>query len=155
MRILVVAVGTRMPPWVVDGFEEYRARMPRECRLDLVEVRPEKRGASGVEQALEREGRRIQAALPARALRLVLDERGTSLDTRAFAGRLARWLASGREPAFIIGGADGIAAPLKASADETLALSAMTLPHGLARVLLAEQIYRAHTLLSGHPYHRE
>jgi 23S rRNA (pseudouridine1915-N3)-methyltransferase len=155
MRLLVVAVGVRMPQWVAAGFDEYRERMPREARIELIEVKPEKRSAGMTAQrALERESERIQAALPETCLRIVLDERGRSFASTEFSRELARWRASGRDLAFLIGGADGLSAAIKASAQATLSLSAMTLPHGLARVVLAEQLYRAHTILSGHPYHR-
>jgi len=155
VRIVIAAVGGRMPAWVDAGFAEYAGRMPRELRVELVEIRPERRGAStSAAQVLSREAERIEAALPPRALRVVLDERGRALDTLALARSLGEWKASGRDVGCVIGGADGILPALKASADLLLALSAMTLPHGLARVVLAEQLYRAHTVLSGHPYHR-
>jgi 23S rRNA (pseudouridine1915-N3)-methyltransferase len=155
MRVLVVAVGVRMPQWVAAGFDEYCARMPREARIELIEIKPEKRSAGMTAQrALERESERIQAAVPGTCLRIILDERGRALASSEFAQALARWRASGRDIAFLIGGADGLSAAIKASAEATLSLSAMTLPHALARVVLAEQLYRAHTILSGHPYHR-
>ena len=155
MRFLVVAVGVRMPQWVVDGFDYYRARMPRDARIELVEVKPEKRSAGmSTERIVERESQRIEAALPPGCLRLALDERGRSFDSAGFARQLARWRESGRDLAFLIGGPDGLSEALKASAVMLLSLSPLTLPHGLARVVLAEQLYRAHTLLTGHPYHR-
>jgi 23S rRNA (pseudouridine1915-N3)-methyltransferase len=155
VRIVIAAVGARLPDWIDAGYAEYATRMPRELRVELVEIRPERRGAStSAAQVLSREAARIEAALPARCLRVVLDERGRPLDTVALSRRLADWMGSGRDVGCVIGGADGIAPELKESADLLLALSAMTLPHGLARVVLAEQLYRAHTLLCGHPYHR-
>jgi 23S rRNA (pseudouridine1915-N3)-methyltransferase len=155
MRALVVAVGTRMPQWVVEAFDDYRARMPREFRMELVEVKAEKRtGALTAERAMALECQRIRAAL-ARGCRVVaLDERGRSLSSEQFAAELDRWRGDGDDVAFLIGGADGLAPELKSSAAMLLSLSRMTLPHGLARVMLAEQIYRAHTILTGHPYHR-
>jgi 23S rRNA (pseudouridine1915-N3)-methyltransferase len=155
MRILVVAVGIRMPAWVAAGFDDYCARMPRDARIELKEVKPEKRSTGmPVERALERESERIAAALPQGCLRLALDERGRSFDSAGFARQLADWRASGRDLAFVIGGADGLSAVIKESAAMLLSLSPLTLPHGLARVVLAEQLYRAHTILVAHPYHR-
>jgi 23S rRNA (pseudouridine1915-N3)-methyltransferase len=154
MRALVVAVGTRMPQWVVDAFEDYRARMPREFKVDLVEVKAERRtGALTAERAMALEWQRIRAVLPRGCRVVALDERGRALTSEQFALEFDRWRGEG-DVAFLIGGADGLAPELKSSAAMLLSLSRMTLPHGMARVMLAEQIYRAHTILSGHPYHR-
>ena len=148
-----------MPAWIRAGFEEYAQRMPREARIELVEVRPEPRpagaGTRAAERALEAERRRIVAALPKSCSRVVLDERGEGLTTRALAARMGAWRERGRDVAFIVGGADGTAAALKEEADLLWSLSALTLPHQLVRVVLAEQLYRAAMLLAGHPYHRE
>jgi len=155
MKLLVIAVGNKMPRWVNEAFEEYAKRMPRDLRIDLVEVRPEPRasGKSTV-QLLEAEAGRLSRAVPRGAARVALDERGREFTT----AELARWLAAqrqgGRDIAFLIGGADGLA-PAAKNAGQVLRLSAMTLPHGLARVLLAEQLYRAVAILTHHPYHRE
>jgi 23S rRNA (pseudouridine1915-N3)-methyltransferase len=155
MKLLVIAVGNKMPRWVNEAFEEYAKRMPRDLRIDLVEVRPEPRasGKSTV-QLLEAEAGRLSRAVPRGAARVALDERGREFTT----AELARWLAAqrqgGRDIAFLIGGADGLA-PAAKNAEQVLRLSAMTLPHGLARVLLAEQLYRAVAILTHHPYHRE
>lgn len=155
MRQLVVAVGTRMPAWVVAGFEQYAARLPRERRIELIEIKPEPRGAGRAPaQVLERERVRIEAALPNGCVRIILDQRGRQADSAELSRQWADWQARGRDLAFVIGGADGLAEPLKAGADARLALSRLTLPHGLVRVLLAEQLYRAYTICSGHPYHR-
>ncbi|MBI3937643.1 MAG: 23S rRNA (pseudouridine(1915)-N(3))-methyltransferase RlmH [Betaproteobacteria bacterium] len=159
MKFVIVAVGHRMPAWIDAGFNEYAQRMPRETRIDLAQIKPEGRGgrvgARPVAQLLEAESGRIRAALPAGCCLVVLDERGAQLTTAQLAQRVARWKHEGRDVAFVIGGADGIAPELKRSADLSLALSSFTLPHGLARVVLAEQLYRAVSLLAGHPYHRE
>lgn len=146
-----------MPHWVGAGFEEYARRMPHEARITLVEVKPQRRGAGagGIPQALEMERRRIAAALPKGCYKVVLDERGEELTTRELSGRMAAWRQSGRDVGFIIGGADGTAAALRSEADLLWSLSALTLPHQLVRILLAEQLYRAASLLGGHPYHRE
>jgi 23S rRNA (pseudouridine1915-N3)-methyltransferase len=152
----VVAVGQRQPDWVNAGFAEYAKRMPRELPLELVEIKPEPRSTGKtVEAMMAAEARRIEAALPARCRRVVLDERGEALDTRALARRLCAWRSVGDDVALLIGGPDGLAPALKASADETLRLSSLTLPHGLARVVLAEALYRAWSLDAGHPYHRD
>lgn len=144
-----------MPSWVSAGFDEFARRMPRELPLQLVEVKAEPRSSGKTAAALmAAEAARIEAALPPRCRRVVLDERGRDLSTRALAARLAAWQEDGRDVALIIGGADGLAPELKASADESLRLSSLTLPHALVRPLLAEALYRAHTVLQGHPYHR-
>ena len=159
MRIRVVAVGHRQPAWVDAAFDEYARRMPAEARLELValkpEPRPESAGEAAVERVLEREARRIAAAIPTGITRVVLDERGRAVTTRELASLLEGWLGAGRDLGMIIGSADGLHPSVKAGADVLLSLSALTLPHGLVRVLLAEQLYRAASLLRGHPYHRD
>lgn len=156
MKLLVVAVGTRMPRWADEGFEEFARRMPREAALSLTEIRPEPRtGGKPVEALLAAERSRIEQALPARVRLVALDERGETLTTRELAARLEQWLAAGSDVAFAIGGPDGLAPEIKARADATLRLSSLTLPHALARVVLAEALYRAMSLLKHHPYHRE
>ena len=145
-----------MPRWVDEAFAEYAKRMPKACNLELIEVRPEPRSAGRtVAQLLAAEGKRIERALPRGCRRVALDERGREFTSTA----LARWLDAqrqdGRDIAFIIGGADGLAPAVTSSAEIPLRLSAMTLPHGLARVLLAEQLYRALSIIGGHPYHRD
>ena len=156
MKLVIVAVGTRMPAWVSAGFDDYARRMPREAPLTLVEVKAEPRTTGKpVATLMAQEASRIEAALPARALRVVLDEHGADLDTATLARRLDGWLADGRDVAFIVGGPDGLAPAIKASADATLRLSSLTLPHALVRPLLAEALYRAVSLLKNHPYHRE
>jgi 23S rRNA (pseudouridine1915-N3)-methyltransferase len=144
-----------MPRWVDEAFDEYATRMPRGLRIELVEIRAVPRSAGKTtEQLLEAEAVRIERALPQGADRVALDERGREFGTVAFSRWLDALRRDGREPAFVIGGADGLAGRIKSSANLLLRLSAMTLPHGLARVLLAEQLYRAASILGGHPYHR-
>lgn len=156
MRLWLVTVGHKMPDWITTGFNEYAKRMPREARIELVEIKPEPRTTGkNVAQVMEAEAQRILATLPQDALRIALDERGTHLTTRQMSQQMQDWLRGGRDVAFIIGGADGLHESVKSSAQQLLALSAMTLPHGLVRILLAEQLYRAHSLLHNHPYHRE
>lgn len=159
MKFLVFAVGNKMPEWVEAGFEEYARRMPREAAIELLEIKPEKRAekrgkGKKVEQLLAAEGARILAALPPRCRIVAMDERGRQWTTAKLADSITGWMRNGGDTAFIVGGADGLDASIKNSADEVLALSALTLPHGLARVLLAEQLYRAVSLIKGHPYHR-
>ncbi len=144
-----------MPEWVKAGFEEYARRMPREARLALTEIKPEVRGAQDVERVQRAEHKRIAAALPAGCFKVVLDERGRSFPTRQLADIMARWQQQGRDIAFVIGGADGTASALRKEADLLWSLSPLTLPHALVRVVLAEQLYRAVSILKNHPYHRE
>jgi 23S rRNA (pseudouridine1915-N3)-methyltransferase len=158
LKLVVLAVGQRMPAWVDAGFEEYARRMPRESPLKLIEIRAEPRAeheAGNAERAVEAEARRIDSAVPKGALRVVLDERGRTCTTRELAQRMAAWQMEGRDVAFIIGGADGLSPAIKRDAHVMWSLTPLTLPHGLARIVVAEQLYRAHTILKNHPYHRE
>lgn len=156
MKLLILAVGHKMPAWVNEGFAEYAKRMPREARIELVEIKPEKRdGGKTREQVHEAERRRIEAALPADCVRVVLDERGKDWSTLELAEELKDWMRGGRDVAFVIGGADGLHPEVKSQANRLWSLSRLTLPHGLVRVVLAEQLYRAVTVIQNHPYHRE
>ena len=156
MDLIIAAVGTRMPDWVDAAFAEYQKRMPREARIKLLELKPEKRdGGKTAQQVMNAEAARIDAALPKDCYRIVLDEHGKQWTSVALADALQAWLASGRDIALIIGGADGLAAEIKARADQCWSLSPLTLPHALVRVVLAEQLYRAVSILQHHPYHRE
>lgn len=159
MRFVIVAVGHRQPPWVDTAVTDYIGRLPREAAVTLIELRPDPRPDNAGEQAiarlLEREASRIATAIPRSAAVVALDEAGTAMTTRAFATQIDRWRGDARDVAFVIGSADGLDATLKRNADRLLSLSPMTLPHGLARVMLAEQLYRAHSLSAGHPYHRD
>jgi 23S rRNA (pseudouridine1915-N3)-methyltransferase len=156
VKLLIIAVGSNMPPWVDTVVADYVKRMGRALPLELVEIRAQARARGApAARAQEQEAARIRAALPRQARMIVLDEHGTELTTRELALRLERWMQDGRDVAFIIGGADGLDRGLKTAAGETLRLSALTLPHALVRVLLAEQLYRAMSLLKNHPYHRE
>jgi 23S rRNA (pseudouridine1915-N3)-methyltransferase len=154
MKFLVVAVGHRMPAWVNAGFAEYAGRMPRDARIELIAIKPVARGGP-VQSMLEAEGKRILAALPANCVRVALDERGAPLGTMDLVRRIERWRQAGRDVAFIVGGADGLSGSVKKCTDLAWSLSPLTLPHGLARVVLAEQLYRAVSILHNHPYHRE
>ena len=158
MKFSIVAVGHKMPAWIDAGFNAYAQRMPRASRIELIEIKPAGRsgaGAGPVEQWLAAEAGRIRAALPKHCFKGVLDARGKPATTVDIARRIERWRQDGRDVAFVIGGADGTARALQQGADLLLSLSALTLPHGLCRVLLAEQLYRAVSLLANHPYHRE
>jgi len=156
VKLLIVAVGTRMPDWVAAGFDDYAKRMPRETALELVEVKAEPRTTGKTVPAMMAlEAARIEAALPPRCRRVILDERGRDTSTRLLAERLEFWLGEGEDVAFIIGGPDGLDPAIKASAQETLRLSSLTLPHAMVRPLLAEALYRAWSVTRNHPYHRE
>ncbi|MBT9459149.1 MAG: 23S rRNA (pseudouridine(1915)-N(3))-methyltransferase RlmH [Burkholderiaceae bacterium] len=155
MRLLLVAVGQRQPAWADTAYEDYAKRFPPEMRLELKAVKAETRGSRSAEQLMAAEAQRIEAALPRGVRRVILDERGDRLTSVQLAARMKIWMGDGRDVALLIGGPDGLAAPLKATADETLRLSDLTLPHAFARVLLAEGLYRAWTVMTGHPYHRE
>jgi len=156
VKLLIVAVGTRMPDWVSAGFDDYAKRMPRETALELVEVKAEPRTTGKTVAAMmAAEAARIEAALPARCRRVILDERGRDTTTRVLAERLEFWLGEGEDVAFIVGGPDGLDPAIKASAQETLRLSSLTLPHAMVRPLLAEALYRAWSVTRNHPYHRE
>lgn len=155
MKLRVVALGHRMPAWVSAGWDDYTRRLPREFMLDLIALKPESRDrGKPIGSLLAAEALRIAAACTGSRV-VALDERGHAWSTREFAARLARWRDDARSVAFVIGSADGLADSVKRDADAVFSLSALTLPHGLARVLLAEQLYRASCLLAGHPYHRE
>jgi 23S rRNA (pseudouridine1915-N3)-methyltransferase len=156
VRVSILSVGHKMPAWIQDGFQEYVKRMPPEIRVELTELKPEERGAGrSTDRAKTLEGERILAALPAGATLLALDERGKAVSTQGLSVMLSGWMRDGSHPAFVIGGADGLSDAVRNRADKIVSLSALTLPHGLARVLLAEQLYRAWSILARHPYHRE
>lgn len=155
MKIHIIAVGQRMPDWVQQGWQEYARRMPVECSLDIHEIKAEPRTSGKTPaQMMQAEARRIIAAIPAQAHCIALDERGQDLSTVKLSQRLQDWRDHHKDIAILIGGPDGLDAELKKSCREMLRLSSLTLPHPMVRVLLAEQLYRAWTILSGHPYHR-
>jgi 23S rRNA (pseudouridine1915-N3)-methyltransferase len=155
MKLLLVAVGQRQPAWADEAYAEFEKRFPPEMRLVLKAVKAEPRGAKTAEQLMAAEAARIEAALPKGVRRVVLDERGERVTTLQLAARMKTWLHDGRDVALLVGGPDGLDVSLKASADETLRLSELTLPHAFVRVLLAEALYRAWTVTTNHPYHRE
>ncbi|WP_028104712.1 23S rRNA (pseudouridine(1915)-N(3))-methyltransferase RlmH [Pseudoduganella violaceinigra] len=155
MQLIIAAVGHKMPAWIESGFTEYVKRMPPELRIVLKEIKPVERSGSktaATAMALERE--RIEAALPKSVRIIALDERGKDLTSVGLSQQLETWQQDGRDTAFLIGGADGLDPGLKAKAEGMLRLSSLTLPHGMVRVMLAEQLYRAWTITQNHPYHR-
>jgi len=156
MRVTILSVGHKMPAWIQEGFHEYVRRMPPEIRVEMLELKPEERGAGkSAEKAKEIEGERLIAAVPSGATLLALDEKGRSVTTQGLSVMLSEWMRDAVHPVFAIGGADGLSAAVKERADKLVSLSALTLPHALVRVVLAEQLYRAWSILARHPYHRE
>jgi 23S rRNA (pseudouridine1915-N3)-methyltransferase len=155
VKLLLVAVGQRQPVWADTAYDDFAKRFPPEMRLELKAVKAETRGSKTPEQLMAAEAARLSAALPKGVRRVMLDERGTRLTTVQLSERMKAWMGDGRDVAFIVGGPDGLDAALKQSADETLRLSDLTLPHAFVRVWLAEALYRAWTVMVNHPYHRE
>lgn len=155
MQLVIAAVGHKMPAWIEAGFAEYAKRMPPECRLQLKEIKPVDRGGSRTaETVMAQERTRIEAAIPKGSRIVALDERGKDITTVQLANYLTQWQQDGRDVTFVIGGADGLDAQFKAGADLLVRISSLTLPHGMVRVLLAEQLYRAWSITQNHPYHR-
>jgi 23S rRNA (pseudouridine1915-N3)-methyltransferase len=155
MQLIIAAVGHKMPAWIEDGFGEYAKRMPPDCRIHLREIKPvERSGSKTAETAMALERAKIEAVLPKGARLIALDERGKDVTTMQLSQLLTQWQQDGRDVAFIIGGADGLDPELKSRADYLLRISSLTLPHGMVRVLLAEQLYRAWSITQNHPYHR-
>jgi 23S rRNA (pseudouridine1915-N3)-methyltransferase len=155
MKLLVLAVGQRQPAWADAAWADFAKRFPPEMRLELKALKAEPRSGRSAAQCMAAEAQRIDAACPKGVRRVVLDEHGSSVSTQQLADRLSAWRGEGRDVALLIGGPDGLDPSLKVGADETLRLSDLTLPHAFVRVLVAEALYRAWTLLQGHPYHRE
>ena len=155
MRLVVAAIGQRQPAWADAAWDDFAKRFPADCRLELKALKAEPRPGKSAAQCMAAEAQRLEAALPKGARRVILDERGSRLTTAQLSERLQFWRGDGRDVALLIGGPDGLDPALKATADETLRLSDLTLPHAFARVLLAEALYRAWSVVQGHPYHRE
>ncbi len=156
MRLLLASVGQKPPTWAEAAYDDFAKRFPPELRLELKAVKAEPRTTGKTApQLMAAEAQRLEAAIPKGARRVVLDERGTRLTTVQLAERLRFWLGDGRDVALLVGGPDGLDPALKATADETLRLSDLTLPHAFVRVLLAEALYRAWSVTTNHPYHRE
>jgi 23S rRNA (pseudouridine1915-N3)-methyltransferase len=155
VRLVVAAIGQRQPTWADAAWDDFAKRFPADCRLELKALKAEPRAGKAAPQCMAAEAQRLEAALPKGVRRVILDERGSRLTTAQLAERLQFWRGDGRDVALLIGGPDGLDPALKATADETLRLSDLTLPHAFARVLLAEALYRAWSVVQGHPYHRE
>jgi 23S rRNA (pseudouridine1915-N3)-methyltransferase len=155
MKLLVVAVGQRVPDWAQTAWDDYAKRFPPELKLELRAVKTEPRGSKALETIYAAERERIEAAIAKGMRVVVLDERGTALTTKALAARLSTWQLEGDDVALVIGGPDGLDPALRAAAHERIRLSDLTLPHAMVRVLLVEQLYRAWSVNAGHPYHRE
>ncbi len=155
MKLVIIAVGQRVPDWAQSAWDDYAKRFPPELKVELKAVKTEPRGSKTLDTLLAAERERIEAALPKNARVVALDERGTTLSTKALALRLTDWQLGGDDVALVIGGPDGLQPAFRQAAHERIRLSDLTLPHAMARVLLIEQLYRAWSVNAGHPYHRE
>lgn len=155
MKINLLAVGQKMPSWVEQGYQEYAHRMPAEAKLELKEIAPGKRGKNAdIKRIIQDEGDRIKAAIPKNNRIVVLDVKGKTWSTEQLAGRMGDWMQSGQDVSLLVGGPEGLSEDIRGLADERWSLSALTFPHPLVRVILAEQLYRAWSVLRNHPYHR-
>ena len=155
MKLLIVAVGQRVPDWAQTAWDDYVKRFPPELKVELKAVKTEPRGSKSLETVYAAERVRIEAAIPRGARIVALDERGTSLTTVALADKLKAWQLGADDVALVIGGPDGLDPGFRQAAQERIRLSDLTLPHAMVRVLLIEQLYRAWSINAGHPYHRE
>ena len=156
MKLLVIAVGQRVPDWAQTAWADYAKRFPPALRLELKAIKTEPRsGGKTTEQIMTAERQRIEAAIPPGTHVVALDERGSALTTAALAAKLSQWQGQGGDVALLIGGPDGLHPALRQAAHERIRLSDLTLPHAMVRVLLVEQLYRAWSINAGHPYHRD
>lgn len=155
MRLVIVAVGQRVPDWAQTAWDDYAKRFPFEIKVELKAVKTEPRASKSLETIYAAERVRIEAAIPKGCRIVALDERGTALTTMALAGKLKDWQLSGDDVALVIGGPDGLDPAFRQAAHERIRLSDLTLPHAMVRVLLIEQLYRAWSINANHPYHRE
>ena len=155
MRLVIVAVGQRVPDWAQTAWDDYAKRFPFEIKVELKAVKTEPRASKSLETIYAAERVRIEAAIPKGCRIVALDERGTALTTMALAGKLKDWQLSGDDVALVIGGPDGLDPTFRQAAHERIRLSDLTLPHAMVRVLLIEQLYRAWSINANHPYHRE
>ena len=155
MQIHLIAVGSKMPAWVTQGYQEFARRMPAECRLNLIEIAAGKRGKNAdVVRLTQEEGEKMLAAIPKGAYVIAMEVGGKDWSTEQLSGQLDNWLHGGCDVVLLVGGPEGLAPACRARADQLWSLSPLTFPHPLVRVVLAEQLYRAWSLLKGHPYHR-
>jgi 23S rRNA (pseudouridine1915-N3)-methyltransferase len=155
VRLLIVAVGQRVPDWAQTAWDDYAKRFPFELKVELKAVKTEPRASKSLDTLYAAERGRIEAAIPKGFRIVALDERGTTLTTMALAGKLKDWQLSGDDVALVIGGPDGLDPAFRQAAHERIRLSDLTLPHAMVRVLLIEQLYRAWSINANHPYHRE
>ena len=156
MRIHLIAVGNKMPEWVNSGFLEFSKRMPPELQINLIEITPSVRNkTTPIEKNIKEEGERIHSAIPSNSRLIVLDEKGKNFSSVDLSKKMESWLPMGQDISIVIGGADGVDNVIKQQAVEKWSLSSLTLPHALVRVVVAEQLYRAWSIMKGHPYHRE
>jgi 23S rRNA (pseudouridine1915-N3)-methyltransferase len=155
VKLLIVAVGQRVPDWAQTAWDDYAKRFPHELKIELKAVKTEPRASKSLESLYAAERSRIEAALPKGCRVVALDERGTSLSTVALAQKLTNWQLEGDDVALVIGGPDGLDPAFRQAAHERIRLSDLTLPHAFVRVLLIEQLYRAWSINANHPYHRE
>ncbi len=155
MQIHLIAVGSKMPSWVNEGYEEFSRRLPAECKLRLVEIPAGKRGKNAdIVRLTQEEGEKMLAAIPKGAHVVAMEVEGKNWSTEQLSQQLDGWLHGGCDIALLVGGPEGLAPACRARADQLWSLSKLTFPHPLVRVVLAEQLYRAWSLLKGHPYHR-
>lgn len=155
MRLRIIAVGTKMPQWVGQGIDEYCKRLPPELKLEIKEIALGKRGkGADIQRAIRSEGQQMMAAIGERDKVIALDVKGKSWSTEKLAGELRNWQLEGDNISLLVGGPDGLAADCLQRANQRWSLSALTLPHPIVRVVLAEQLYRAWTINHNHPYHR-
>lgn len=156
MKIYLIAVGKKMPDWINSGYAEFNKRMPPERQINLIEINQSVRNkTTPTEKNIKEEGERIQSAIPSNSRLIVLDEKGKNFSSVELSKKMESWLPMGQDISIVIGGADGIDPSIKQQADEKWSLSPFTLPHTLVRVVIAEQLYRAWSILQRHPYHRE
>ncbi len=155
MQIHLIATGTRMPDWVAQGYAEYARRMPPECRLNLHEISAGKRGKNAdIARLTEQEGQRMLAAIPKNTQVIAMDVAGRAWSTEQLAQQLSGWMQSGQDLALLVGGPEGLSAECRERGQPGWSLSPLTLPHPLVRIVIAEQLYRASSILKGHPYHK-
>lgn len=156
MRILLIAVGSKMPAWITQGYEEYARRMPAECSLQLIEIPAGKRGkGADLSRIMQHEGEQTLAAVPKSAKVIAMDVKGRAWSTEELAKQMETWRQDGRDVALLVGGPEGLAPQCLDQAEQRWSLSNMTLPHPLVRIVIAEQLFRAWSVLSNHPYHRQ
>ena len=155
MRFHLLAVGQKMPRWVIEGYAEYQKRMPRECPLQLREIPAAKRSKqASIQQWQDEEAERLLAAIPQQAHVVALDQHGKPWSTEDLAEQIKQWMSMGQDIVLLVGGPDGLSNTALQRADQRWSLSSLTLPHPLVRVVVAEQLYRAMMVIKNHPYHK-